>query len=132
MEIVATVLVWIVIMIVGNGIYFYMRQARNQASFITSSAPTTIGTWAKDNGYQVRVAQRKTRYLGKNMFGYWGPYVQKVGYGQHVYRVVVTKIGEEKRRIAWVRLGRDVWGNTPEDFKVIWEDEWRPSEPPVG
>lgn len=132
MEIVAYVLASIVVLIIGNGIYFYMRQAKRQASFISWSAPTMLDTWARDNGYQVRVAERKTRYLGKNMFGYWGPFLQKVAYGQHVYRVVVTKIGEEKRRVAWIRLGRDVLGNIPDNFKVIWEDEWRPQEPPIG
>lgn len=103
------------------------------------AAPQIIDTWAKENDYQIRIAELKTPYphswfqrgYPRSIKRYAGPYIGRVSSGHYVYRVVVTRIGEEKRRAAWIRLGRDVWGNTPEDFKVIWEDEWRPSEPPV-
>ena len=106
-------------------------EGQSRASRLKWTAGTDIDTWAKENGLEIKVSEKKTYYLNGRVGGNSGPFRGRISEGQHVYRVVVTNIGDEKRRVAWIRLGKDVWGNTPDDFKVIWEDEWRPSEPPI-
>ncbi len=84
-------------------------------------APHAIQSWAQSNGYKIRASENKSmNELGRT--NYRGPFIGT--FGGAVFRVVVTKHGEDIRRVAWIRVG--------DDFKVIWEDEWRPSEPPVG
>lgn len=86
-----------------------------------------IERWARENNYQIRAMQLS----GINVIGSRSPFTGKLSLGQFVYRVVVTPIGEEKRRVAWIRLGAGLTSSADE-FTLIWEDEWRPPEPPIG
>ncbi len=98
-----------------------------------SKRPSQIIQWAKANGYEIRAIEKKSweQYPGSLRVDHAGPFLVKTYAGEYAYRVVVTKIGEEKRRVAWIRLKREAQGDSPRDFQVIWEDEWRPSEPPA-
>ncbi|MBZ0315416.1 MAG: hypothetical protein K8L91_03285 [Anaerolineae bacterium] len=105
---------------------FYANNAGMQ-----KAAPSTIEGWAIANGYQIRAIESKThryqpisliyerrpRILSKS----FGPHVGEALLSDDVYRVVVTKIGEEKRRVAWIRLGAEL--------TVVWEDEMQ--DPPI-
>lgn len=138
------VLIFFIAVVIAWNVYAHETYPPSYTEKLGDAAPKIIDAWAKENGYQVRAIEQKTRYVGRfpykltvgsyqsRVFGNTGPFIGTVSNGQHVYRVVLTKIGEEKRRVAWIRLGRGMWGNSPDDFQVIWEDEWRPQEPPVG
>lgn len=117
--------------LIGLGLFvglvgFYANNAGMQ-----KSAPGMIEGWAISNGYQIRAIESKThRYQPPSLIYERRPRILSKSFGPHVgeallsddvYRVVVTKIGEEKRRVAWIRLGAEL--------TVIWEDEMQ--DPPI-
>ncbi len=86
--------------------------------------------WAIANGYQIRAIESKTHQAPRIRLYDYGPRAKISSFGPHIgaalitddmYRVVVTKIGEEKRRVAWIRLGAEL--------TVVWEDEMQ--DPPI-
>ncbi len=92
--------------------------------------PSMIYGWAIANGYQIRAIESKTHQAPRLRLYDYGPRPKISSFGPHtgqasisdvVYRVVVTKIGEEKRRVAWIRLGAEL--------TVVWEDEMQ--DPPI-
>jgi hypothetical protein len=103
----------------------------NRESFLDqkASGEVEIEKWAHENNYQIRAMELKNLPVG-GQIGQFGPFIGKAD-PQMVYRVVITPLGEEKRRVAWIRCGVATWG-AEEKMTLIWEDEWRPSDPPAG
>lgn len=94
----------------------------------SASGPSVIQGWAGSNGYEVRALEMKRGFQDSPIFRHpamlkssFGPHTGQASISDVVYRVVVTKIGEEKRRVAWIRLGAEL--------TVVWEDEMQ--DPPI-
>ncbi len=117
--------VWIVGAAVAVLVMAYAEKQRQPNSII--DLPREISDWLADNNYQLRVSENTVHRRGVIS----GPFAGKVSYGQEVYRVVISEQGSEKRRVAWIRFGEDIW-HTTDQMTVIWDDEWRPPEPPIG
>lgn len=83
-------------------------------------APQLMQAWAQANGYEIQTARKKSK--SATTVGYTGPFNDR-WYKSPVFRVVVTQAGVEGHRVAWIRVG--------DDFKVVWDDEWRNSPPPL-
>lgn len=89
--------------------------------------PREIQDWLTENNYQLRASESAVVPFGHRRIVF-GPFAGFLRDGQ-AYRVVISEQGSEKRRVAWIKLEDSPY--IAERRIVIWEDEWRPPEPPI-
>lgn len=100
-----------------------MPRGRYTYADMDREAHGIVDEWAFKNNFQILVRERKQSNKG--------PFIGRATHFQPVFRIVLREAGGRKR-VAWVRCRRDPFGTVQEDITVIWEDEWRPTEPPIS
>lgn len=114
--------IWFVGAVVAVLLMGYADKQRQPNSI--TDLPREIQDWLNANNYVLRATEKTFR--GK---GAMGPFAGKMSIVQDVYRIVISEQGSEKRRVAWIKLEDSPY--IAERLIVIWEDEWRPQEPPI-
>lgn len=118
--------IWMVGAVVAILVMGYADKQRQPNS--TTDLPREISDWLAENHYQLRASETATVAFEKRGIVF-GPFAGFLRDGQ-AYRVVISTQGSEKRRVAWIKLEDAT--HISERLIVIWEDEWRPPEPPIG
>lgn len=114
-------LFWLVWIPIVTAIFVAGLIAQRRYTHRLKQGPQLIQAWAQANGYGIQTARKKSK--SATNVGYTGPFNDR-WYKSPVFRVVVTQTGVEGHRVAWIRVG--------DELKVVWDDEWRNSRPPIG
>lgn len=116
----SNLLFWLIWIPIVSAIFLAGLIAQRRYAHRLKRAPQLMQAWAQANGYVIHTARKKSK--SATTVGYTGPFNDR-WYKSPVFRVVVTQAGVEGHRVAWIRVG--------DEFKVVWDDEWRLQVKPI-